>query len=90
MRALVNAAAPAPVTFHRAFDRLPDRNNALADLLATGCVRLLSSAMAGNAELGAANLQWLRKSSHGWLVVMPGGGVTPENVAQIAALCCQR
>jgi copper homeostasis protein len=85
MRLLVKAASPAPVTFHRAFDRLADRNDALADLMATGCLRLLSSGMEANAELGAANLQWLRKSSHGWLVVMPGGGVSPENVAQIAA-----
>jgi copper homeostasis protein len=84
MRLLVEAAAPMSVTFHRAFDRLTNRNLALADLLSTGCQRLLSSGLASSAEIGGSTLQWLRAHSNGWLVVMPGGGITADNAAAIA------
>jgi copper homeostasis protein len=85
MARLTAVAAPLPVTFHRAFDRVADREQALADLLATGCHRLLSSGFAASAAEGAANLQWLRTHGDGWLVVVPGGGVTADNVADLAA-----
>lgn len=84
MRLLVEAASPLPVTFHRAFDRVADRDRAVADLLETGCDRLLSSGMAANAFEGRQTLGWLRAQAEGRLVVMPGGGVTAANVTQIA------
>ena len=85
MKLITQAAAPLPVTFHRAFDRLTDREVALTELLATGCPRLLSSGLSTDAAQGSANLRWLRAHSEGWLVVMPGGGITATNVAAIAA-----
>jgi copper homeostasis protein len=84
MKLLVEAASPLPVTFHRAFDRARDREEALADLLETGCQRLLSSGMAATAFEGAEHLKWLRDKAAGQIVIMPGGGITPSNIIQIA------
>ena len=84
MRILVQAAAPMPVTFHRAFDRVTNRESGLADLLQTGCNRLLASGLAGSAVEGAETLAWLQKNLGERLIVMPGGGVTADNVRGIA------
>ncbi len=84
MQELVRAVHPLPVTFHRAFDRARDRDEAVADLLATGCQRLLSSGMTADALAGAATLQWLRTQTAGQLIVMPGGGITADNITAIA------
>jgi copper homeostasis protein len=86
MRILVQAAAPMPVTFHRAFDRVADHQSSVAALLQTGCNRLLSSGFCGAASEGAAELRWLRERLGEKVVVMPGGGVTASNVAQIAEI----
>lgn len=84
MQLLVEAAAPLPVTFHRAFDRIVDRVAGLEALLQTGCNRLLSSGLAASALEGAGNLAWLRAQAGQRLTVMPGGGVTAANAAQLA------
>ncbi len=86
MRLLVQTAAPMPVTFHRAFDRVTDRESGLVDLLQTGCNRLLASGLAGSAQEGAENLAWLQKQAGDRLIVMPGGGVTADNVRGIAEI----
>lgn len=84
MQALVREAGHMSVTFHRAFDRVADTGRAAADLAATGCSRLLSSGFAPNASEGAAALRRLREQVGPWIVVMPGGGITPANAAEIA------
>lgn len=85
---LVEAAGPLSVTFHRAFDRTRNLEEAWADLLETGCNRVLTSGMAGDAFTGRHNLAWLQRASEASgrrVDILPGGGISSENVRQIAA-----
>mgnify|MGYP006097249571 CR=1 FL=1 len=79
---LVKLASPLPVTLHRAFDISADLNQALEDIIETGCTRILSSGGASNVELGFNKLVDLHKQANNRIEVMPGGGVTIENVQQ--------
>lgn len=81
---LVELAAPMQVTFHRAFDvaRLPEQ--ALEDVIACGCNRLLSSGQAATALDGAGLLRALQQQAGERLVVMPGAGVRGGNIAELA------
>ena len=85
MRRLIAAAAPLPVTFHRAFDVCTeDPFIALDKIIALGCARLLSSGQAPTAWEGRALLTLLVRRSGSRLIVMPGCGVLPENIKAIA------
>ena len=79
---LVQLASPLPVTFHRAFDMSADLNNALEDIIETGCTRILSSGGASNVEQGFDKLLELYKQAKTRIEIMPGGGVTIDNVQQ--------
>lgn len=83
-RALVQAAWPLPVTFHRAFDACPDLAPALEDVVATGCQRLLTSGGQAAAPAGQATLAALVRQAGGRIAIMPGAGVTAANLAELA------
>lgn len=73
------------VTFHRAFDRCIDPFNALEQIIAMGCSRLLTSGQAPTAEEGIAMLRKLNEQAAGRIIIMPGAGVNPANAAKILA-----
>lgn len=83
MRRLVEVAAPLSVTFHRAFDRVADMEAALEAVVEAGCARLLSSGLSATAWEGRERLRWLQAHAGERLVVLPGGGITAANVAQL-------
>ena len=85
-RALVQAAGAIPVTFHRAFDLVPDPVSALEDLAALGVRRVLTSAGAPTALDGAATIAGLVRRAADRIVVMPGGRVREDNVADVVRL----
>jgi len=85
-RALVELAAPLPVTFHRAFDVAADLQQALADVLQTGAQRILSSGGAFDALKGALTLAALRTAARGKIEIVPGTGINPGNITQIARI----
>lgn len=85
-RELVELAAPLPVTFHRAFDVSADLQKSLADVLQTGAQRILSSGGAFDAYKGAAMLAALRTASRGRIEIVPGTGINPSNIAEIARI----
>lgn len=85
MAKLVTVAYPMSVTFHRAFDRCFEPLNALEEIIETGCERILTSGQQLLAPDGVELIRQLQKAAAGRIIIMPGSGVRPENVAQLAA-----
>lgn len=73
------AARGLQVTFHRAFDRCIDPFNALEQIIAMGCSRLLTSGHAPTAQQGIPMLRKLHDQAAGRIIIMPGAGVNPSN-----------
>lgn len=84
-QALVEAAGPLPVTFHRAFDACPDQARALEDVVTLGCQRILTSGGQATAEAGQAQLAALVAQAAGRISIMPGAGIRPHNIRALAA-----
>jgi copper homeostasis protein len=85
-RALIAAAGKLGVTFHRAFDMSHDPATALEDIIALGCERVLTSGAQADAVAGAALIANLVVQAAGRISVMPGAGVTAQNIAVLRAL----
>ena len=85
-RRMMDAAAGMNVTFHRAFDLCRDPFEALDQIIALGCNRLLTSGQSASALEGAAMLRQLVDRAAGRLVILAGGGVSPQNAAEILRL----
>jgi len=82
-QSLVDAAGDLPVTFHRAFDFVPDPGEAMETIISAGITRILTSGGAPTAREGVATLASLVRQAGDRLVVMAGGGVREENVKAI-------
>jgi copper homeostasis protein len=82
---LVAAAAPLPVTVHKAFDEVDDQFAALDALIELGVDAVLTSGGAPTALEGAARLASLRRRAGDRLQVMAGGGIREHNVARVLA-----
>jgi len=82
---LVHRARPLTVTFHRAFDDVPDQFTALEQLIEIGVERVLTSGDAPNAFDGRQRVRALVEAARRRLIVLPGGGVRANNAAQILA-----
>ena len=82
-RALIAAARPLAVTFHRAFDFTPDPDQALDDLVGLGVDRLLTSGQAAKASEGTGILARLVRRAAGRIAIAAGGGLSEENVLQV-------
>ena len=81
---LVELAYPMEVTFHRAFDRCRDPFEALEQLIDMGCQRILTSGQQPAAPEGAELIAQLVKSADERIIIMPGSGVRPDNIAELA------
>lgn len=81
---LVALAQPMQVTFHRAFDVCNEPFEALENIIACGCGRLLTSGMKNTAIEGAGLIKELIKQANGRITIMPGAGINENNIAQLA------
>lgn len=68
------------VTFHRAFDRSKDLSVALEQIIDLGCERILTSGGKETAMAGADVIKRLIAQASGRIIIMPGAGVTVENI----------
>ena len=76
----------ASISFHRAFDRGRHPFKALEQIIGLGCDRILTSGQEATAEEGVDRLRRLNRRARGRIIILPGGGVTPENAPRILAL----
>lgn len=82
-QSLIDVAADLPVTFHRAFDRVHDRIDALDALMDLGIARVLTSGGAPTARQGLASLRELVEVAGDGIVILAGGGVRFQNVLEL-------
>ena len=68
------------VTFHRAFDRCVDLFQTMETIIELGCERILTSGGYDTAVEGAEEIRRLIEKSGDRIVIMPGSGITPENI----------
>jgi copper homeostasis protein len=83
-RRLMTEAAPLSVTFHRAFDACRNPQKSLEDIIELGCQRLLTSGQCDKAQDGIPLIRQLVRQAENRIVIMPGSGITPDNIAEIA------
>lgn len=84
-RRLVAHAGTVETVFHRAFDVTPDPLIALETLIELGFDRVLTSGQRVSAPEGADLIAALVARSSGRIEVLPGGGIRPENAAELLA-----
>ena len=84
LRRFVEASGDLPVTFHRAIDVCRDPSAALEDIIEAGCARVLTSGGRATALEGAEVIAQLVRQAGDRIIIMPGAGVTPENIAELA------
>lgn len=89
-RRLIAAAEDMNITFHRAFDMCCDPKRALEDIISLGFDTLLTSGGAPTALQGAAVIADLVKCAGGRIVVMPGCGITADNIEEIQKITSAR
>jgi copper homeostasis protein len=82
-RKMMAAAEGMSVTFHRAFDVCRNGEKALEDIISLGCDRLLTSGMEQDAEQGAKHIAEFVEQAAGRIIIMPGAGIRPNNIAWI-------
>lgn len=83
LRLMVEASEGKPFTFHRAFDKCRNPQEALEQIIDAGCKRILTSGQQPSAEQGIPLLHKLNKQADGRIIIMPGGGVNEKNARLI-------
>ena len=84
MATLIEAARPAAVTFHRAFDELADPLGGIETLIALGVDRVLTSGGAATAIEGLPTLATLVERGSGRIAILAGGRVTARDLPELA------
>jgi copper homeostasis protein len=82
---LVALAYPMNVTFQRAFDRVNNAQQALEDVIETGCDKILTSGLQPTAIEGSALIKDLILQASGRIIIMPGSGIKSSNIKALVA-----
>ena len=85
MSAMIEAARPMSVTFHRAFDVTRDQTDALETLIKIGVDRVLTSGAKRTAFEGIDTIANLVRQAANRITVIAGAGINEENVKRIVA-----
>ncbi len=80
---LVNLARPMSVTFHRAFDMVPDPIKALEDIISAGADRILTSGHKNKAFDGIELIRELVEKADDRIIIMPGSGINENNITKM-------
>lgn len=71
------------ITFHRAFDRCSNLFQAMEDVIKLGCDRILTSGGKKTALDGKEIIKKLINQADNRIIIMPGGGITKDNIAEL-------
>lgn len=82
-RRMMEEAEGMSVTFHRAFDVCRSAEEALEQIISLGCDRLLTSGQEESAHDGTVLIAKLVKQAASRIIIMPGAGINPSNIAEI-------
>jgi copper homeostasis protein len=85
MRRLMSPAAGLPVTFHRAFDVVANRTEALEQVIDIGASRVLTSGGAETAPEGASAIAMLVDQAGERISIIAGGTIRDHNVRDVIA-----
>jgi copper homeostasis protein len=85
MRRLMSPAAGLPVTFHRAFDVVGNRTEALEQVIDLGASRVLTSGGAATAFEGASAIAMLVDQAGERISIIAGGTIRDHNVRDVIA-----
>jgi copper homeostasis protein len=80
---LLRLASPLPCTFHRAFDEIPNKSEAVEQLINLDFQNLLTSGGEGNAMDFLAELKNLVQQAANKICIMAGGGIRSNNISHI-------
>ena len=80
---LLDACGPLPAVFHRAFDVSADLPASLETLVRLGFRRILTSGGRPSAPEGAETIADLIRQAAGRIEILPGGGITAGNAAEL-------
>lgn len=83
LKRIVEWAGPLGVTCNRAFDGTPDPYEALEDIIACGCERVLTSGQKTAAPDAGEVLGKLVKQAGDRIIIMPGAGVKSTNLKKL-------
>ncbi len=83
---LMEATAPLPFTFHRAFDMCSAPALALEELIHLGVQRILTSGQNPTALEGLSNItKWVAQANER-ITIVAGGGIRANNIAQLLCI----
>ena len=85
LKALVQASQGLGMTLHRAFDLVPDIEEAVKAAIALGFDTILTSGRAPSAPAGLGDLVKIHQVAAGRLAIMAGAGINADNVCTILA-----
>ena len=85
MKRIVEWAGNMGVTCNRVFDCAPDPFQALEDIIACGCERVLTSGQKSAAPDAGNLLHQLVEQAGDRIIIMPGAGVKSSNIAKLKA-----
>lgn len=83
MRELEQLARPMQIVCHRAFDQTPDGIIAMEQLIKLGYDRILTCGQATDVLAGKVKLKQLVEQAKGRIAIMPGNGVTVDNIQDV-------
>lgn len=70
------------VVFHRAFDCVEDKDQAMKDLIVLGVDRVLTSGLEETAILGIETITYLQKNYGNQIQILPGSGIKYHNAKE--------
>ena len=82
---LLDAAGDMDTTFHRAIDKCRNPFEALEDIIKLGFNRILTSGQQPKADKGIPLLKELVEKADNRIIIMPGSGITEDNISHIAS-----